>query len=192
MVMTNNDTNTALSSGTVVVEPVKYGKVVRVTSLKRDTNYAQKRWIEQRNAKSGGAAKWIISKVLFLGASWHGIGQWLKDGELPMLKVSDGLGYYFQVGSETIVAHVKDRCLFLGDNRLTFSELLGGEVAVQEEAPSGADSEPEVNEVHPMDDEELTDALIDAQTPLALCSNPLDGELVEDEAPTKTKAKKRK
>lgn len=192
MVMTNTDT-TALSSGTVIAEPVKYGKVVRVPSLKRDTPYAQKRWIEQRDAKTGGAAKWIISKVLFLGASWHGEGQYLKDGELPMLKASDGLSYYFQAGSETVVAQVKDRCLFLGANRLTFGVLIGGEATVQEEAPSGADSElPEVNEVHPMDDEELTDALIEAQAPLMLNSNPLDGELLEAEPEVKAKVRKRK
>ena len=196
--MTNTvEANTALSTGTVTAEPVKYGKVVRVPSLKRNTFYAQKRWIEQRDAKTGGAAKWIITKVLFLGASWHGEGQWLKDGELPMLKASDGLSYYFQAGSETVVAQVKDRCLFLGANRLTFGELLGGEVAVvQEEPPVGADSElpevPEQNEVHPMDDEELTDALIDAQTPLVLNSNPLDGELLEAEPEVKAKARKRK
>jgi hypothetical protein len=80
---------------------------------------------------------------------------------------------------------------------LTFGELIGGEVAVvQEEPPVGADSElpevPEQNEVHPMDDEELTDALIDAQTPLVLNSNPLDGELLEAEPEVKAKARKRK
>jgi hypothetical protein len=123
MVMTDIDTAESVTSA-----PVNYGKVVRVTSLQRDTHYAQKRWIEWQKARNsngvGFSAKWVVSKVLFLGASWHGIGQWLKDGELPMLKASDGLGYYFQVDDKIVVAHVDERCLFLQGHRLTFSVLL--------------------------------------------------------------------
>ena len=113
------------------VATVAYGKVVRVTSLKRDQSYAQKRWIEQQKGSKAGVrvSKWVVTKVTFLGASWHGQGQWLKDGELPMLKVSDGLNYYFDVGGEVVVAQVQDRCLFLGNNRLTFGELTGTQAA---------------------------------------------------------------
>lgn len=167
----------------LAIESVKYTDTVRTPQLKRDTRYAMKEWLE---VVKGVSKKFRISAVTFEGASWNGVGMWLKDGELPMLKASDGLKYYFRKGDEQIVAHVQDRCLFLNNLRVTFSKLAEGE----EVDASILDEAMEVNEVHPMDDEELTDALIGMQVPLVLASNPLDGELLEEtKAP---KAKKRK
>ena len=117
-------------------EAVRYGKVIRTPSLKRNTTVAQKLWLEWKRAgKSGGmTAKFAVTKVKFLGASYNGEGFWLKDGELPRLKASEGLAYYFEVADGQVVkAEVKDRCLFLGDKRVTFSELL----VTQEAAPTG-------------------------------------------------------
>jgi hypothetical protein len=201
--MTNNVSNTALISNATAIEVVKYTDTVRTPQLKRDTFYAMKEWLEQVKGAKGAVVsnKFRITKVKFLGASWNGEGMWLKDGELPMLKASEGLNYFFTRGEDTLKARVTDRCLFLNAQRVTFSKLA--------EAPEGADATlldvtvpeatveepaeelPEENEVFPMDMEEMTEALLELHAPRELMTNPLDGELLELEpevtAPVKAK-----